>query len=737
MTPVSSLDALRTTEQHRPPAPGFDPGPGPGEEPSLRAMLLQYWHAVARRRLLIAGILLVSLAAGLGYTLLQPQLYTASSRIEISRAKKNITNVQGVDDAAGSQYDYEFFETQYHLLKADSLAERVARNLDLARNPAFFAAHGIDIAADVPTRPLDRRERKRREELAARLLDGHVRIDPVKESSLVDITYTSRDPAISARIANAWPKEYIASTMDREYASNADARRFLEGMLTELRAKLEQSERDVVNYTTNRGIVTLGGMGARDADTPDPRTLVESDLEALNSALTTARADRITAQARIAASGEDESPQVVADASISNLRARRAELRAEYERMLVNFQPAYPGARALKAQIDALDTAVERETRRVAGTSRILFEEARRREAALQDEVNTLKLKLDQQQQDSIQKGIYQREADTNRQLYDALLQRYKEIGVAGAVGSSNTALVDQAKPPGSPSSPDLSRNLMLALAAGLVLSCLVVFGLEQIDERVRDPGTIAQELKLALLGNVPRTEREPLVDLGNVASPLSEAYFSIRTTLAFATVHGLPRSIVVTSTQPSEGKSTTALGLAIAIGRTGKRVLLIDADMRSPSAHGLVRNDNSKGLSNLLTGEDNYAGLVTATDWRGVSVLTSGPNPPSAAELLGSDRLADVLERLLRDYDHLMIDGPPVLGLADAPLLGRAVEGSIFVVEANRTTLSSIRHSVDRLRSVNSHIFGAIVTKLEPGDDHYGYDYRYRGGPDRAGHSD
>jgi succinoglycan biosynthesis transport protein ExoP len=250
---------------------------------------------------------------------------------------------------------------------------------------------------------------------------------------------------------------------------------------------------------------------------------------------------------------------------------------------------------------------------------------------------------------------------------------------------------------------------------------------LEQIDERLRDPGTVSQELKLALLGNVPLTDNDPLHELGNVASPLSEAYFSIRTTLAFATVHGLPRSFVVTSTQPGEGKSTTALGLAIAIGRTGKRVLLIDADMRSPSAHGLVRSDNSRGLSNLLTGDENFASHVVATELRGVSVLTSGPNPPSAAELLGSDRLQQVLLRLQQSYDHLVIDGPPVLGLADAPLLGRAVEGAVFVIEASRTTLSTIRVAVERLRAVNSHVFGAVVTKIDPTGEHYGYDYRYR----------
>ena len=710
---------------------GFEAGGAPAGagEQSLRAMLLRYWHAVLRRRLLIAVILLACLAGGLVYTLLQPPLYSATSRIEISRAKKNIANVEGVNDSAATAYDYEFFETQYQLLRARSLAERVARNLNLAQNKAFFAAHGIDIAArQGPAGQLDYKERKRREDMAAGLLAGGIGIAPVKDSSLVDISYTSRDPAISAKIANAWPKEYIASTMDREYASNADARRFLEGMLTDLRGKLEQSERDVVNYTTNRGIVTIGSVGDDGNDNNVTRkTLVESDLEALNASLSQARADRIAAQSRIAASGKGDGPQVVADTSIASLRGKRAELVAEYERMLVNFQPAYPGVRALRAQIDALDASIANESARVAGTSRVAFEEARGREAALQDEVNALRARLDQQQQDSIQRGIYQREADTNRQLYDALLQRYKEIGIAGAVGSSNTAIVDQARAPGGPSSPNLSRNLMLALAVGMILSCLAVFALEQIDERLRDPATVSHGLKLALLGNVPLTDHDPLHELGNVASPLSEAYFSIRTTLAFATVHGLPRSFVVTSTQPGEGKSTTALGLAIAIGRTGKRVLLIDADMRSPSAHGLIRSDNARGLSNLLTGDENFAAHIVATELRGVSVLTSGPNPPSAAELLGSDRLQQVLTRLGQSYDHLVIDGPPVLGLADAPLLGRAVEGSVFVIEASRTTMSTIRNAVERLRSVNAHVFGAIVTKIDPAGDHYGYDYRYR----------
>ena len=699
------------------------------DERSLPPVLLRYWVAAQRWRWLIAGIITAALAAAVILTLLATPLYVATSRIEISREQKNVTNIQGLDQQA-NPYDNEFYDTQYALLKAGSLAERVARNLKLADDPGFFAAHGIKSAADAQGNSnANAQPHKARENLAAGLLLGGIKIVPVSNSRLADITYISRSPQWSARIANAWPQQFISANLDQQFASTADARRFLEGRLENLRQKLQDSETNLINFGNASNIVTLGASRDATGRTEEPRTLVASNLEALNTALNAARTDRIAAQSRARTRTDAGSPDVVQNATISSLRSKRAEVASEYARLLVQFEPRYPAARALKEQIDALDGTIAREVGRintgVSGGRQNSYQEAVSRENELAAQVASLRKQFDQQQRATIQYNVYQREVDTNRQLYAALLQRYKEVGLAGAVGTTNVVVVDPAKVPGGPTSPNLPSNLKFALLLGIALAAAAVFALEQLDQGIRDPGTIERDLHIPLIGTVPVAE-DPQAQLSDTHSALSEAYFSSRTTLGLATSSGFPKSVAVTSTQSGEGKSITALALAAALGRTGKRVLLVDGDMRSPSIHTLTNRENSRGLSNVLSGENDYAALVTPTDFKGVSVLLAGPIPPSAAELLSTDRLRGLIEAQSAHFDHIVFDSPPVLGLADAPLLGEVVEGTVFVIQSDQTAVRHIRSTLRRLRIANNRIFGAILTQVEHDRLGYGYDYTY-----------
>ena len=691
----------------------------------LSPILLQYWQSLVRWRFVIIGIVAVCLAVGVVVTLLMPSTYTARTQIEISREQKNVTNVEGLDSQTEGR-DLEFYATQHALLKAESLAQRVARKLDLANSKAFFAAHGAELAILDATsdKRAPAQERQREREATAMLL-ANVEIAPIRTSRLVDLKYTSRSPELSARIANTWTQEFIGATMDRQFASTADARKFLEDRLAALRTRLESSERDVVTYATSNDIVTLDSIRDAEGRTFTQRTLASADLEALNQALTAARAERISAESKARGSAEN-SEDLLNNPLIGQLRAKQAETAAEYAKLLVQFEPGYPDARALKQQLSSLDAAIDRETRRVSGSRVQNYQQAMTRENELESRVNSLKVDLDRQRQASIQYNTYQREADTNRQLYDALLQRYKEIGVAGTVGASNIAIVDSAKIPTTPSSPNLPLNLALALLVGLGLAALTVLALEQIDEGIRHPEDVRTFLRLPLLGNVPLADDSPIGELDDPKSHIAEAYFSVRSTLAFSTNSGLPRSIAVTSTQQGEGKSTTALALAEIIGRTGKRALLIDGDLRSPSLHDLLGIANDAGLSNLLAGEEHVNGFVGETGQRGVFALTSGPLPPSPAELLSSDRVGELLAMFAARYDHIIVDAPPVLGLADAPLIGRATQGVVYVIEAENTRRRAIGEALQRLEAVGSHILGVVVTKTDFSRYGYGYGYGY-----------
>jgi succinoglycan biosynthesis transport protein ExoP len=688
-------------------------------------LLVQYWHIVQRFKWVIIGVIFGTLVLGLVVTLLMTPRYTSTTRIEISRDQKNITKVGGLESPESGR-DLEFYQTQYSLLQARSLSERVVKQLRLDRDEAFFAAHGVNparLGADAdPGASRATARTSARQRAAVDMLLEHIAIAPIRGSALVDIKYTSNDPAMSAKIANAWAQQFMAGSIDRRFASTVDARRFLEGRLNDLRTRLEQSERAAVTYANNSGIVTLSTSRGEDGRTSTERTLAAADLEALNTALTQATADRIAAESR-ASGAPDNSPSSPA---VAQLRQKRSELASDYARLMVQFEPGYPSARALAAQIKVLDASIAREEGRGLSGRTTEYREARSREEALTERVNALKTQLSRQQSASIQYNIYQREADTNRQLYDALLQRYKEIGVAG-VGANNIAIVDLARPSERPSAPNLPMNMVIALLGGIVLAGLVTFALNQIDEGFRDPAQVGRMLDVPFLGSVPEAEGgDALKSLLDFKSAVSEAYLSIRSNLAFSTDHGVPRSLMVTSTRPAEGKSTTSFALATVLARTGQRVLLIDADMRNPSGHVYAGVSNQAGLSNLLAGENDWEKLIVHPEGFAFSVMPAGPQPPNAAELLSSDRMKNLIDQMLGHFTNIVVDSPPILGLADAPLLARSVEGSIMVIEAEGVAARGVKSALTRLQAVHAHIFGVVMTKLKDRHAHAGYGYGY-----------
>ena len=710
-------------------ANGSIPAPDENIGSSLTPLLLQYWQSLLRWKIVILIIVASTLAIGLVATGLTAKSYTASSQIQVNREQKNVTNVQGLDSPYAGQ-DLEFYATQYALLKAKSLSERVARNLGLARSDSFFADHGVKPVAsleDAGGNPAKRAEiLAKRQTQASAILLANVDIAPLRGSSLINVSYTCRSPERAAQVANAWVKEFVAASMDRQFSSTADARRFLEARIEQLREKLEQSERDVVQYASLHNIIVMETERDAGGKIVSQRTLATSDLEALNKTLIEAKSARIAAEGKQIRGNPASSPEALSSPTISSMRSKRAELAAEYAKLLVNFDPEFPSAVAVKRQIDQLDIAINQELQSIASSRQRGYAEALSQERSLQSQVDRLKTDYDKQRQEAIQYNILQRESDTNRQIYDALLQRYKEIGIAGEVGVNNIALVDAAVVPTFPSGPRLVLNLALALLAGLILAALAVLGLEQIDEGIRNPNDVRNVLDIPLLGVVPISDDSPLVEIQDPKSSLSEAYFSIRSTLAFATNHGIPSSLCVTSTKPGEGKSTSAYSLAEILSRTGKRVLLIDGDLRSPSMHEFFSLPNEMGLSNLLAGVELSEHAYTKIPRHGVTVMTTGPVPPNPSELLSSDKFADLLSTLQERFDCIIIDAPPVLGLADAPLIGRAAEAILFVVEAGVTSRRAAQEATRRLSAVGGNLVGAVVTKLQSSRIGYGYGYGY-----------
>jgi len=693
-------------------------------------LVLHYWGIARRHMWLILGFVAAALVLGAIVTLLTTPQYTAQARIEIQRQQANVTNVEGLEPEQTGQ-NLEFYQTQYSLLKARSLADRVSRNLRLARDVEFLDAHGIDHGSSLLSpnskSNLNPSELRAREVAVVNALLEAIEITPVRGSALVDVSYTSASPSISAKISNVWIDEFVRQNIDRRFASTSDARQFLETRLADLRDRLEKSERDLVNYAEAQGIVRLAETQSSDGRTSTAQTLVGSNLDSLNRELVAATAQRVAAEghrdaARLSRSNSD----TISNSAVNQLRQRRAEMSAEYAQMMEQFEPAYPPARALQQQIAALDRSIIEEERRVLDAGSAAYDAALYRENMLKSKVQELLGKLDRQNRATIQYNIYQREVDTNRELYNGLLQRYKEIGVAG-VGVNNVAVVDAATIPSVPSSPNLMINLAIALIIGLASAIAAVLVLENLDEGIRQPQQVVEKLGVPLLGTTPHIEgEEPREVVRDPKSIISEAYMTVRTNLSFATDHGVPRAFSVTSSAPAEGKSTTSFALALMLSRVGKKVLLVDIDLRLPALAKALRLSNEHGMSNYLSGSDNWRAMVQATDLPNLSFLGSGPVPPSAPELLSSGRLSAFIEDALQHYDHVVFDSAPMLGLSDAALVGRAVEGVVFAIEYNRVPIRSLTSSLEWLHDAQIRVFGAVVTKYKSEKSGYGYGYDY-----------
>lgn len=696
----------------------------------------EYWRLAVKHRLLILGSLIAAIVIGVAATLLMTPIYVSSVTLQIDREAARVLNVADVQPQESMIQGEEFFQTQYGLLRSRSLAERVVDSLGLASSDAFLDQMGVDL----PRRGegTAAAQAARRREAVLETIRENLGVSPVRGSRLVNVSFASPDPQLAARVVNAFAENFIQSNLDRKYESSSYAREFLEERIAQTKARLEESERALVAYAANQQIISLREVDAPNAET---QSLAAMSLSALNAELGSAQADRVTAEAKwrqASSAALMTLPEVLQNPTIQRLTEERAKLQAEYQEKLRVFQPAFPEMVRLRARIDELDDQANTVASGVRSSIQGQYTVALNRERQLRGQVDQLKGEVLDLRDRSVQYNILLRELDTSRSLYDGLLQRYKEVGVSGGVTANNISVVDRAIPADKPSEPRLLVNLALAALLGVAFGALAALIIEALDETLGTPEDVESKLGLPILAVIPLLGKDltPASALQDVRSSFSEAYYSLRTALQFSTPDGAPANLLVTSSRPAEGKSTTAYATAVNLARLGRRVLLADGDLRNPSMHRVVGVENDTGMSNLLSGGAELRSLVKATSQENLDFIPCGPLPPNPAELWGGDRLKRVLAEAAEVYDHVVIDGPPVLGFADAPLLASAVGGTVFVLEAKGTRRAQARGALRRLAVGNGHILGAVLTKfntkaVQYGGYDYAYDYQY--GPGTA----
>ena len=746
LTPEGPRLPPQTSEGHRLPSTFVQqPQVGPEAQADDVIDLRELWHVLMRRRWLIFSAVSLAVILALVATFVATPIYRSTLLLQIETEGNRVVDYGDVmpEEAAGYRSNMDFYRTQYELLKSRTLARRVIDQLGLgpaeddADRESFFgdllamakgwvASLARTETADGGAEGVDPEQTIATNEENAML--GQLTIEPVRDSRLVRIHYDSSDPIIAAQVANAVAANFINLNLERRYDALSFAKRFLEEQLAQSLATLEESEKRFTAYAREREIV----------DTDNRLQITLDKLREMNAQLIQAEGARIEAEAEylgLVKTGPESALGVLDSGLIQKLKERRGLLEADYRDKLQVFKPNYPDMRQLQQQINQLDAQIGRETESIATSVKSHYEAKALEEAKLSKRIQELNEEALALKDRSTDFETLRREVTTNREIYDGLLQRMKEVGVAAGIGENNISVVDSARVPMAPYKPSLKRNLAIAIALGGMIGVLLAFLLEKLDDTVRGSDDAEGLVRAPVLALIPKVslrelglddDKVGLLTFTDPKNALAEAMRSLRTQLLFSTAEGAPNILHVTSAGPREGKTSTACNTAIAFAQAGSTVLLVDSDLRNPSLHRTFALPNTTGLTNYLAGDSQPLEISQPTQVARLFAITSGPLPPNPVDLLSSAKMLDLLSLASERFDMVILDGPPVIGLADALVLANMAKATLFVVNAEATRRGEVLGAVRRLAQANARLVGVVMSQVKPAGRGYGYGYGY-----------
>ena len=690
----------------------------------LNKTIREYLGILLNRKGLILSVTAACLVIGGFRTLTTTPEFTSTLRLQIDRNVARI--IDNSATAAAEDRDSDFMRTNYEVLQSRAVAERAVSELNLGADADFLKPRSFSVIGSVMglfrSRPANSQPNQ---EASARAAVGIVlayrAMKPVMGSRLVDLSYTDTNPGRAARVVTALADAFIQSQVDKRFQANAFAKAFIEDKLKQLQLRLQESEHTVLDFGQKEEIIT----------TSEKSSIAENNLAAANDALNKIISERIKNEQtwkQIEKADAISSPQFLSNGVIGGLRAQRNSLVTEYQEKLETFRPSYPAMVQISNKIKETERQLASEVETIKASLKAAYLGTIRQEEETKGLIAQLRAEVLDLQKRSIQYNILKREAETNRALYDSLLQRYKEVDVAGGIGQTNVFVVEKAEVPGGASSPRVLHDIGLALLLGLLIGVVGAIAIEKIDDRIHSIEDMESVTRLPTLGAIPKlgSSRDVEAEILDVRSKLSEAYRSVCTNLHFATEHGLPKTLLITSATPGEGKSTSSLAIARHFATLGMRVLLIDADLRKPSLHERLGLENSKGLTNYLTGNATPPETFQSTSIPNLTFMPSGPLPPNAADLLSGPRFLSLLAVGMEVFGLIVIDGPPVMGLADAQLLSSASSATMFIVSASKVRKNAIRVALRRLQFSRGLLLGSVLTRHELKRASYGYGYGY-----------
>ncbi|MFN2454871.1 MAG: GumC family protein [Pyrinomonadaceae bacterium] len=742
--------------------------------------LRDYMQVILKRKWLILSLVLIvtSLVTIQMYRL--PSIYEAKTSVLIEEQQKSVLQTQGV--IINAQSDPKFWNTQLQLLENPQLARQVVLTLDLQNNPAFLggqAQTGIvaslrrifkgdkavkptapAVGANIPVvsgdqvagQQLSSEELLSLEPYEDAIANG-LSVEPLPLTNIVTLHYQHTDPELAQKIVNTLADVFVYNNFDRMTSGSAKASDLLAKEIADLQFKIKQGQETRFNYAKNHNLPLTTAPGAN---------LAADRLGRISAQLLEAENARKEKQALYegAAKASDvySIPEIQEDKRAQALRERHDLLIEKRQELLVTYTPEWPAVKKIDEQIKKIDESLKKAPLEVISGLKTRYQSALSRENMLKQAYSEQIGVNSKQTQDELQISAITQDLETNKQYYNTLLQRYRELQITGNDRPNNVSVSSYSRVPVEPIGPQRARNIIIALLLSLAAGVGIAFLLDYLDDTLKTIEDVDRYLHLPALALIPSTHTEQrlrlrgrrasapdeqsgttaLALINEARSPVAEAYRHLRTSLLLSSAGQPPKTVLVTSSQPSEGKTTTAVNTAVMLAQTGAEVLIVDCDLRRPRIHAHFNMPNSSGITNYLSGEKDLDALLHAYDkLPNLKVLTSGPVPPNPAELLGSDEMRRLINALGERFTHIIIDSPPAISFTDASVLSTLVDGVMLVVHSGRSSRAVVRRARQQLTDVGAHIFGVVLNnvKLESQEYYYnGYYSAYYSSTDEEG---
>jgi len=714
----------------------------------LRVIMKRRWTIITAFAIIVVTVTIHAFTA--------TPVYEATARLIIDKENPNVVSIQEVMAIDASGMDY--YQTQYKIIESRTVAREVIGHLHLEESEEFFPKPKDDFISNLKRSVRETigfwtdsiasllkteeeaifkapEEYDEDSALVSEFID-RIDVKPIRNSRLVDVSFQAKDPSLAARIVNTLARAYIDQNLETRLMAIQDAVKWLHKRIEEERKRVEKAEHALLRYKERHNIVTDFSS--------DVENITAQKLAQLNAQVVEAESKRVEAETRydqamaLVSTPDmlDSIPEVLDNELIQQIKSMEVELYKRMSELSKKYGQRHPQMVAIESELETLQKRKALEVNQVVNSLRNEYMVALAKENSLKAALGRQKKESLNLNQKAVGYGVLRRETESARQMYELLINRFKETSLTEDMRTGNLRIVDRAEVAQTPIKPRKKLNMLLALIVGLATGIGLSFFFEYLDNTIKLPEDIKRHLHIPYLGPVPAMAMErhgnqagdkrlELVTLHSPKSTASEAYRGIRTSILFSSAETQPQVILTSSAGPQEGKTITTTNLAITMAQSGSRVIILDCDMRRPNIHKLFGLSRDKGMSNILVKGCEIKDAVVHTGISNLDIIPCGPIPPNPSEILGSSRMSKLVEILRKSYNRIVIDSPPITAVTDAVVLAKLVDGIVLVVREGETPREIIKNGLDQLQAVNAPILGVVLNCIDIGRDNYYY-YQY-----------